>query len=90
MYKKVVKKQKNKQSTNLFVKKDDLVEIISGKKGTAVSGKISKVLSKKNQVVVEGINLRTKHVKPMKEGDTGQIVRREIPIHISNIKRILE
>jgi large subunit ribosomal protein L24 len=90
MYKKVVKKQKNKQSTNLFVKKDDLVEIISGKKGTTVSGKISKVLSKKNQVVVEGINLRTKHVKPMKEGDTGQIVRREIPIHISNIKRILE
>ena len=90
MYKKVVNKRRDKQAKNLFVKKDDLVEIVSGKKGSTTTGKISKVLAKKNQVIVEGINLRTKHVKPMKEGDTGQIVRRELPIHISNIKRILE
>ena len=90
MYKKVVKKQKNKQRIGLFVKKDDLVEIISGTKETTIRGKVSQVFSKKNQVIIEGVNLRTKHVKPMKEGDTGQIVRREIPVHISNIKRISE
>jgi large subunit ribosomal protein L24 len=90
MYKKVVKKRKDRQTKNLFVKKDDLVEIISGKKGSTITGKVSKVLAGKNQIIVEGVNLRTKHVKPMKEGDTGQIVRRELPIHVSNIKRILE
>jgi large subunit ribosomal protein L24 len=90
MYKKIVNKRKGKQSKNLFVKKGDLVEIISGKTSSTTTGKISEVLAKKNQVIVEGINLRTKHVKPMKEGDTGQIVRREIPIHVSNIKLISE
>ena len=90
MYKKVVKKQNAKQRSSFFVKKDDLVEVISGQQGQTTTGKISKVLARKNQVIVEGVNLRTKHVKPMKEGDTGQIVRRELPIHISNIKRIVE
>jgi|TARA_B110000971_G_C19865716_1_gene433760 large subunit ribosomal protein L24 len=90
MYKKVVKKQKVKQRNSFFVKKDDLVEVISGQQGQTIKGKISKVFARKNQVIVEGVNLRTKHVKPMKEGDTGQIVRRELPIHVSNIKRIVE
>ena len=36
-------------------------------------------------MIVEGVNVRTKHVKPMKEGETGQLLKRERPIHISNV-----
>ena len=37
------------------------------------------------QVIVEGVNVRTKHVKPMKEGETGQLLKKEMPVHISNV-----
>ena len=36
-------------------------------------------------VIVEGVNMQTKHMKPMKEGETGRIVKREAPIDISNV-----
>ena len=49
-------------------------------------GKTGKLLSiKGGKVVVEGVNMRTKHVKPMKEGETGQLDKRERPIHASNV-----
>ena len=51
-------------------------------------GTVGKLLSidKKNmQVVVEGVNVRTKHVKPMKEGESGSLVKKEMPIHMSNV-----
>ena len=50
-------------------------------------GKVLMVDVKKGKVVVEGVNIKTKHVKPMKEGETGRIMKREGAIHISNIKR---
>ena len=40
---------------------------------------------KKNKVMVEGVNVRSKHVKPMKEGETGRIIKREVAIDISNV-----
>ena len=40
---------------------------------------------KKGKVVVEGVNIKTKHVKPMKEGESGSILKKESPIHISNV-----
>ena len=49
-------------------------------------GKLTKINIKKGEVVVEGINVRTKHVKPMKEGESGSLVKSERPIHISNVK----
>ena len=42
--------------------------------------------SRKSKVTVEGVNMRTKHVKPTKEGETGSILKRETPIHISNVR----
>ena len=48
-------------------------------------GKLLSVDKKKGKVVVEGVNIKTKHIKPMKEGESGSIVKKENPIHISNV-----
>ncbi len=69
------------------IKKGDLVLIIRGKdKGR--SGKVIKVLPKENKVVVEGLNLVKKHVKPKREGEKGKIIEIERPIYVSNVKLI--
>ena len=62
----------------------DKVVVISGKdKGS--EGKIIKTLKKENKVVVEGINMVTKHVKPNAQNENGGIVKMEAPIHASNV-----
>ncbi|MEA3293275.1 MAG: 50S ribosomal protein L24 [Patescibacteria group bacterium] len=69
------------------IKKGDHVSIISGKdKGK--SGKTIEVFLKTKRVLVEGVNIRKKHVKPKKEGEKGQIVQTPCSIHISNVKLI--
>ena len=65
-------------------KKGDKVNVIAGKdKGK--SGKILHILRDKDRVVVEGVNVVKKHQKPTQANQTGGIVERENPIHISNI-----
>lgn len=60
----------------LHVKKGDTVEIISGKdKGK--KGKVLEVSPKERKVIVENVNMVTKHVKPRKMGDQGGIVKAE-------------
>lgn len=68
----------------MHVKKGDTVQIISGRDKGKV-GEILQVIPKKSQVVVKGVNIRTKHVKPQQEGESGQIVTQEAPIHSSNV-----
>ena len=64
---------------------NDVVKVISGDdKGTV--GKLLMIDTKKGKVVVEGVNMKTKHVKPMKEGESGSILKKEFPISISNVK----
>ena len=64
-------------------KTGDKVVVISGKdKGK--EGKITTVLRKENKVVVEGINIVKKHIKPNGQ-NTGSIVEVEAPIHASNV-----
>ena len=66
------------------VKKDDTVVVIAGKdKGK--EGKIIKTLKNDNKVVVEGINMVTKHVKPSAQNENGGIIKVEAPIHASNV-----
>jgi large subunit ribosomal protein L24 len=48
-------------------------------------GEVLTVIPKTSQVVVQGVNIRTKHVKPQQEGESGQIVTQEAPIHSSNV-----
>ena len=62
----------------------DKVVVIAGKdKGK--EGKIIKTLKKDNKVVVEGINMVTKHVKPNAQNEQGGIVKQEAPINVSNV-----
>ena len=68
----------------LHIKKGDIVVVRSGAdKGK--SGKVVKVLPKTNRVVVEGVGMRVKHQKPRREGQAGQIVQKQHPIHASNV-----
>ena len=67
------------------IKVGDKVKVITGtNKGK--EGKVSKVLREENRVIVEGINIVKKHVKPGRTNETGGILETEAPIHISNVK----
>ncbi len=69
------------------IKKNDTVLIISGKdKGR--KGKVIKALPKTNKIVVEGLNLIKKHVRPKKQGEKGQRIELPAPLDISNVKLI--
>ncbi len=68
------------------IKVGDEVIVIAGKdKGK--SGKVIKTLKNENKVVVEGINIVKKHVKPNNQNDKGGIFDIEAPIHVSNVKK---
>lgn len=68
----------------MHIKKGDTVQVISGKDKGKV-GEILQTLQKESKVLVKGVNFRTKHVKPQQEGESGQIVVSEAPIHSSNV-----
>jgi len=72
------------KSHKLHVKKGDTVKVISGNERGKI-GKIVSVLTKSNKVVVEGLNLVTKHNKPTAKVPNGGIVQKEAPIHASNV-----
>jgi len=68
----------------MHVKKGDTVQVIAGRDKGKV-GEILLTLPKLSKVVVKGVNVKTKHVKPQQEGETGQIVTFEAPLHSSNV-----
>ncbi|MBE7386097.1 MAG: 50S ribosomal protein L24 [Leptolyngbya sp. SIO1E4] len=68
----------------MHVKSGDTVQVISGKDKGKV-GEVLEALPKKSKIVVKGVNIRTRHVKPTQEGESGQIVTEEAPIHSSNV-----
>lgn len=69
---------------NKKIKRGDEVVVISGaNKGQR--GKILQVLPKKDRVVIEGVNLRKKHVKARSAEEEGGIIEREAPLHSSNV-----
>jgi large subunit ribosomal protein L24 len=66
------------------IKKGDTVEVIAGdNKGS--TGKVMKVIPSKKRVIVEGLNLAHKHVRPSQRNPQGGRIRIEQPIHISNV-----
>jgi large subunit ribosomal protein L24 len=67
------------------VKKGDEVIVLSGNHRGA-SGKVLQVLSKKNQVLIEGVRLIKKTRRKSQDNPNGAIITREGPIHISNVK----
>lgn len=68
----------------MHVKKGDTVQVISGSDKGKV-GEVLRTIPKLSQVVVQGVNVKTKHAKPQQEGESGQIVTFEGPIHSSNV-----
>jgi large subunit ribosomal protein L24 len=69
------------------IKKGDNVKVITGKdKGK--SGKIVHVLVKEHKVIIEGLNMMKKHQRGRKSGEKGTMKSVEMPIHVSNVKKI--
>jgi len=68
----------------LKIKTGDTVRVIAGDhKGS--EGKVVSVDREKNKAIVEGVNMVSKHTKPSAKSPQGGIVKKEAPIHISNI-----
>ncbi|ABW29679.1 50S ribosomal protein L24 [Acaryochloris marina] len=80
----MAKKKSTAKRYKMHVKKGDTVQVIAGKDKAKV-GEVIDVLPKLSQVVVEGVNMKTKHVKPRSESESGQISTVEFPIHSSNV-----
>ncbi len=80
----MAKTKKKPQRYKMHVRKGDTVQVISGRDKGKVA-EILEVLPKTSQVTVKGVNIRTKHVKPRQEGESGQIATFEAPIHSSNV-----
>ena len=70
--------------TKLFVKKGDKVLVITGKDKGKVSS-VVEVSPKANKVLVEGVNIVTKHQKPKNQQDKGGIIKKNAPIEASNV-----
>ena len=69
------------------IKKDDKVIVIIGKdKGT--TGKVLSADPKANKVIVEGVNVATKHQKPRKQGQDGGIIKVETPIYVNKVQLV--
>lgn len=66
------------------IKSGDTVKVIAGDhKGS--EGKVLRILKDKDRVVVEGVNMVSKHTKPNAANPQGGIVKKEAPLHISNV-----
>ncbi|WP_299617102.1 50S ribosomal protein L24 [uncultured Tenacibaculum sp.] len=66
------------------IKSGDTVKVIAGDhKGS--EGKVLRILKDKDRVVVEGVNMISKHTKPNAANPQGGIVKQEAPLHISNV-----
>jgi large subunit ribosomal protein L24 len=71
----------------LKIKSGDTVKVIAGDhKGS--EGKVLRVYREKNKAIVEGVNMVSKHTKPSAKNPQGGIVKKEAPLHISNIALI--
>ncbi len=69
------------------IKKGDIVEIIAGDdKGK--TGEVLQVLPKKEAVIVAGCKVAKKAVKPSEQNPEGGFVNKEMPIHISNVRKV--
>ncbi len=73
----------NKQA-KLHIKKGDMVQIIAGDdKGK--KGRVIEVKNTEKRALVEGINIVSRHTKPNAQNQNGGIIKKEAPVHISNL-----
>ena len=79
-----IRAHRNSLRYRMRIKKGDTVQVISGDERGAI-GEVIAVLPSRNMVVVEGINIVTRHLKPQRDNEPGRIDTREGPIHVSNV-----
>ena len=77
-------KKKASLQLKVHVKIGEKVKVISGKEKGKI-GLVKKILKQKNRLIIEGINIGVKHIKPSRPGQNGEIKRIECPIHSSNV-----
>ena len=75
--------------STMKIKKGDTVKVIAGKDNNA-EGKVLSVDVKNNKVLVEGVNMITKHAKPSQANPNGGIIQREAAIDASNVMLVYE
>lgn len=68
----------------IHIRKNDMVQVIAGDHRGA-RGKVLKVDARKDRVVVEGVNLVFRHVRPTRKNPQGGRLQKEAPIHISKV-----
>lgn len=66
------------------IKKGDNVIVLAGK-DRGKSGKVLRVLPAVDRVIVEGVNLRWRRIRPRRAGEKGQTVEKAEPLHMSNV-----
>jgi len=66
------------------LKRGDMIQVIAGKE-VGRTGRVLLIDREKGKIIVEGLNMQTKHQKPNRANQTGGITRREAPLHISNV-----
>jgi large subunit ribosomal protein L24 len=71
----------------IHIKKGDTVMVITGE-SKGQKGRVLEVNREKERAIVEGVNMVSKHTKPNSKAPKGGILRKEAPIHISNLMLI--
>lgn len=77
---------KTRFKPKLHIKKGDQVVVITGNdKNLTHPHKVLEVMADTSRVLVEGVNIRTRHTKPSAQNTKGGIVKQEAPVHVSNV-----
>jgi large subunit ribosomal protein L24 len=71
------------------VRKGDNVMVTAGN-DKGMTGEVLRVIIKDSRVVVQGVNIRAKHMKPSQQNPQGGILRKEMPIHLSNVSPVVD
>src|SRR5262245_46981718 len=71
------------------VRKGDSVMVTSGSSKGAI-GEILRVITKTDQVIVKGVNLHSKNIKPSRTAPQGGIITKEMPLHISKVSPLVD
>ncbi len=71
----------------LHIKKGDVVFVNTGE-NKGQQGRVLEIIRKKDKAIVEGINLVSRHTKPNAKSPQGGIIKKEAPVHISNLMMV--
>ena len=66
------------------IRKGDRVQVLSGK-DRGKTGTVTRSIPEKGKVIVDGVNIAKKHQKPVSQTNTGGIIDKEMPLHVSNV-----